>query len=106
LSIGAVGVVGTSTHFIGAPTKDMIEAYERGDHAGALALHRRLLPLFTGVFRTQGSILVKAGLNRLGLPAGPVRPPLADATEAETHQLIEDAAATGTSLDTIAKDNA
>jgi len=106
LSIGAVGVVGTSTHFIGAQTKEMIEAYERGDHAGALALHRRLLPLFTGVFRTQGSILVKAGLNRQGLPAGPVRSPLVGATDAETHQLIEDAAAAGTSLDTIAKDNA
>jgi 4-hydroxy-tetrahydrodipicolinate synthase len=106
LAIGAVGVVGTSTHFAGAPTKDMIEAYERGDVAGALALHRRLLPIFTGIFRTQGSILVKAGLNRMGLPAGPVRSPLVEATEAETHQLLEDAAAAGLSLDTIAKDTA
>ena len=98
LSIGAVGVVGTSTHLIGAPTKDMITAYERGDTAAALALHRRLLPLFTGIFRTQGTILVKAGLTLLGLPAGPVRSPLVDATEAETNRLIEDAAAAGLSL--------
>ena len=73
-------MVGTSTHFTGAQTKEMIEAYERGDVAGALALHRRLLPLFTGIFRTQGTILVKAGLRARGLPAGPVRPPLVDAT--------------------------
>jgi len=106
LAIGAVGVVGTSTHFAGPGTKDMIEAFERGDVAGALASHRRLLPIFTGVFRTQGSILVKAGLNRMGLPAGPVRSPLVDATEAETHQLLEDAAAAGLPLDTIAKDTA
>jgi 4-hydroxy-tetrahydrodipicolinate synthase len=107
LAVGAVGVVGTSTHFIGAPTKDMIEVFERGDHAGALALHRRLLPLFTGIFRTQGSILVKAGLHHLGLPAGPVRPPLVDATEAEINQLLEDAAAAGLSLDpTTAKETA
>jgi 4-hydroxy-tetrahydrodipicolinate synthase len=106
LAIGAVGVIGTSTHFIGAPTKEMIEAYERGDVAGALTLHRRLLPLFTGIFRTQGSILVKAGLNQLGLPAGPVRAPLVDATPAETYQLIEDAAAAGLSLDAKAKDTA
>src|SRR5919107_620997 len=33
LSIGAVGLVGTSTHFVGSQTKDMIEAYERGDVA-------------------------------------------------------------------------
>jgi 4-hydroxy-tetrahydrodipicolinate synthase len=106
LAVGAAGVVGTSTHFVGVPTKEMIEAYERGDVAGALALHRRLLPLFTGIFRSQGSILVKAGLNHQGLPGGPVRSPLVDATEAETHQLIEDAAAAGVSLDTIAKETA
>jgi 4-hydroxy-tetrahydrodipicolinate synthase len=100
LSIGAVGVVGTSTHFIGPQTKAMIEAYERGDHAGALALHRQLLPLYTGIFRTQGTILVKAGLRALGLPAGPVRSPLVDATEAETNQLLEDAAAAGQHLGT------
>jgi 4-hydroxy-tetrahydrodipicolinate synthase len=93
LSIGAVGVVGTSTHFIGAMTKDLITAYERGDVAGALALHRKALPLFTGIFRTQGTILVKAGLRALGRPAGPVRPPLVDATAQELEQLRKDAAA-------------
>ena len=93
LSIGAVGVVGTSTHFTGATTKDMITAYERGDVAGALALHRRAMPLFTGIFRTQGTILVKAGLRALGLPSGPVRPPLVDATARELEQLRQDAAA-------------
>jgi 4-hydroxy-tetrahydrodipicolinate synthase len=95
LAIGGVGVVGTSTHLIGPATKEMIEAYERGDVAGALALHRRLLPLFTGVFRTQGTILVKAALNTLNLPAGPVRSPLVDATAAELAQLRQDAAAAG-----------
>src|SRR5919112_2385201 len=43
LSIGAVGVVGTSTHFTGPITKDMILAYEHGDVARALELHRRAL---------------------------------------------------------------
>jgi 4-hydroxy-tetrahydrodipicolinate synthase len=98
LSIGAVGVVGTSTHFTGALTAEMIDAYGRGDTAGALALHRRLLPLYTGIFRTQGTILVKAGLSAAGLPAGPVRSPLPDATEVETNQLHEDAAAAGLPL--------
>ncbi|MFI5491131.1 4-hydroxy-tetrahydrodipicolinate synthase [Actinoplanes sp. NPDC051859] len=98
LAVGAVGVVGTSTHFIGAKTKDMIEAYERGDVAGALALHQLLLPLFTGIFRTQGTILVKAGLKELRLPAGPVRPPLVDATAAELNQLRQDATAAGVDL--------
>jgi 4-hydroxy-tetrahydrodipicolinate synthase len=95
LAIGAVGVVGTSTHFTGRETKEMIEAYERGDVAGALALHRQLLPIFTGIFRTQGTILVKAGLRAKGLPAGPVRSPLVDATAEELNQLRLDAAAAG-----------
>ncbi|MEV0729044.1 4-hydroxy-tetrahydrodipicolinate synthase [Polymorphospora sp. NPDC050346] len=98
LSIGAVGLVGTSTHFTGALAKRMIEAYDRGDVDEALALHRRLLPLFTGIFRTQGTILVKAGLAQRGLPAGPVRPPLVDATEAEIDQLRSDCADAGLEL--------
>lgn len=98
LSVGGVGVVGTSTHLTGPGTKQMIEAYERGDVAAALARHRELLPLYTGIFRTQGTILVKAAMNQLGLPAGPVRPPLVDATPAEVAQLREDCAAAGLPL--------
>jgi 4-hydroxy-tetrahydrodipicolinate synthase len=98
LAVGAVGIVGTSTHFTGPQTKAMIQAYARGDVAGAIALHRRLLPLFTGIFRTQGTILVKAGLAIAGLPAGPVRSPLVDATPEQVAQLRADAAACGLEL--------
>jgi 4-hydroxy-tetrahydrodipicolinate synthase len=98
LAIGGVGLVGTSTHFTGALVQEMITAYERGEVAAALALHRKALPLFTGIFRVPGTMLVKAGLRLRGLPAGPVRSPLVDASEAETNQLREDAAAAGLSL--------
>jgi 4-hydroxy-tetrahydrodipicolinate synthase len=98
LSIGGVGLVGTSTHFTGVLAKDMIEAFERGDTATALSLHRRALPLFTGIFRVPGTMLVKAGLNAQGRPAGPVRSPLVDATGAELDQLRQDAAAAGIGL--------
>ncbi|MGI8762191.1 MAG: 4-hydroxy-tetrahydrodipicolinate synthase [Jatrophihabitantaceae bacterium] len=95
LSVGGVGVVGTSTHFSGAPTSAMIEAFERGEVAEAIGLHRRLLPIYTGIFRTQGTILVKAGLRDRGLDVGPVRLPLVDATEHELSQLRQDLAAAG-----------
>jgi 4-hydroxy-tetrahydrodipicolinate synthase len=98
LSVGGVGLVGTSTHFTGAGAKEMIETYDRGDLAGALALHHKLLPMFTGVFRTQGTILVKAGLNSRGLPAGPVRSPLVDATDEQIAQLRLDATDAGLKL--------
>jgi 4-hydroxy-tetrahydrodipicolinate synthase len=98
LSVGGVGLVGTSTHLIGVRAKQMILAYESGDVAGALALHRELLPLFAGIFRTQGVILVKAALARLGLAGGTLRPPMVEATEAELAQLREDCAAAGVTL--------
>ncbi len=99
LAIGAVGVVGVPTHLFGRPTKAMIEAHERGDNGEALRLHRSLLPASTGFFRTQGVILTKAALNALGLPAGPVRAPLVDATDAEFEQLRADSAAAGLELE-------
>ncbi len=95
LSIGGVGVVGTSTHFAGAGTRAMIEAYESGDVGAALRLHRQLLAIYTGIFRTQGTILVKAGLRLWGLDVGSVRSPLVAATAAETAQLAADLAAAG-----------
>jgi 4-hydroxy-tetrahydrodipicolinate synthase len=95
LSLGAAGVIGTSTHFSGAGTQAMIDAFARGDVADALRLHRQLLPIYTGIFRTQGTILVKAGLRLRGLDVGPVRLPLVDATEHEISHLREDLAAAG-----------
>ena len=95
LSVGAVGVVGVPTHVVGARTKDMIQAYEKGDVAAALAGHRSMLPVYSGFFRTQAAILTKAALALAGLPGGPVRPPLVDATDAEIETLRADLAAAG-----------
>lgn len=95
LALGAVGLVGTSTHFSGVATKAMIEAYLRGDVAGALQLHRQLLPIFTGVFATQGVILVKAGLQLQGRGVGGLRPPMIAATPAEVDALSHCLAAAG-----------
>jgi 4-hydroxy-tetrahydrodipicolinate synthase len=95
LAVGAVGVVGVPTHLFGAETAQMIASYLAGDVAGALAMHRRLLPVFTGFFRTQGVILTKAALRLAGLPGGPVRSPLVDATPAQVEQLRADMAEAG-----------
>ena len=95
LSVGAVGVVGTSTHFSAVGTRQMIEAYLAGDVATALHLHQRLLPIYTGIFATQGCILVKAGLKLLGRDVGGLRSPLIEATPAEIEGLRSDMAAAG-----------
>ena len=101
LAIGAVGVVGTSTHVTAPQTRELVEAFAAGDTARALQLHQRLLPIYSGIFRTQGTILVKAALRELGLPSGPVRLPLVDATPEQLAVLREDLARAGVSLDPV-----
>jgi 4-hydroxy-tetrahydrodipicolinate synthase len=71
----------------------MIAAFDAGDVVAARALHQGLLPIFKGIFRTQGVITTKAALTLAGLPSGPVRSPLVDATEEEIAQLRLDLAA-------------
>src|SRR5215203_1988230 len=95
LSIGAVGVVGTSTHFSAVGTRQLIEAYLAGDVETALRLHQQLLPIYTGIFATQGCILVKAGLKLLGHDVGGLRSPLIEATSAEVEGLRTALAAAG-----------
>jgi len=85
-------------HVIGDRLAELIDRYFAGDVARARTIHYGLLPVYTGMFRTQGVITTKAALSMLGLPGGPVRLPLADATEAERAQLREDLAAGGVKL--------
>jgi 4-hydroxy-tetrahydrodipicolinate synthase len=95
LAVGGVGVVGTSTHFSGAATAEMVAAFVRGETVEARRHHQRLLPIYRGIFATQGCILVKAGLALTGRPVGSVRPPLVDATDHEISHLRADLDAAG-----------
>ncbi|WP_380285176.1 4-hydroxy-tetrahydrodipicolinate synthase [Kitasatospora purpeofusca] len=98
LSVGAVGVVSVVGHVVAGELRAMVEAYLAGDVAKATAVHQRLLPVFTGIFRTQGVILTKAALDLQGLPAGPLRLPLVGATPEEIAQLKKDLADGGVDL--------
>ncbi|MFC1444327.1 4-hydroxy-tetrahydrodipicolinate synthase [Streptacidiphilus sp. N1-10] len=98
LSIGAVGYVSVVGHVVSAELRDMLDAHLAGDVAKAAEMHQRLLPVFTGMFRTQGVITTKAALSLQGLPAGPLRLPLVEATDAEIEQLKKDLAAGGVHL--------
>lgn len=98
LSVGAVGFVSVCGHTVGNDLKAMLDAWFAGDAGKALEIHQKLLPVFTGTFRTQGAILTKAALNLMGLPGGTTRLPLVDATEEQIKQLREDLIAGGVSL--------
>ena len=90
LSLGAVGFVSVVGHVAGDLLHEMIDEFEAGQTGRARELHLSLLPVYTGMFRNQGLVMTKAALAMLGLPGGPVRPPLASATPAEIKRLRED----------------
>jgi 4-hydroxy-tetrahydrodipicolinate synthase len=98
LALGAVGVVGTSTHLVAGRTSQLVQAFLDGKVDEARSLHEGLLPIYTGIFRTQGTILVKAALDLLGFPVGGVRLPLVPATDEERAQLRTDLEAAGVTL--------
>ncbi|AQW53802.1 4-hydroxy-tetrahydrodipicolinate synthase [Streptomyces violaceusniger] len=98
LSVGAVGFVSVVGHLVSPELRAMLEAHLAGDVAKATEIHQKLLPVFTGMFRTQGVITAKAALALQGQPAGPLRLPLVELTAEETEQLKRDLAAGGVQL--------
>ena len=98
LSVGAVGFVSVCGHTVGKELKAMLDAWFAGNAAKALEIHQKLLPVFTGTFRTQGAILTKAALNMMGLPGGYTRLPLVDAADDQIAQLRKDLIAGGIAL--------
>ena len=95
LALGAGGMVSVVGHLVGDRLAKMAELFWNGDVEAARAINESLLPVYTGVFRAQGVILIKAALNLQGLPSGPVRLPLVNATPSEIAQLRTDLAAGG-----------
>ncbi|MFZ5827182.1 MAG: 4-hydroxy-tetrahydrodipicolinate synthase [Bacillota bacterium] len=89
LAVGAYGIVSVASHLVGPQMKEMIEAYREGQVEQAAAWHRRLLPLYRGLFAVTNPVLVKASLAMTGFPVGPLRPPLVEPSEGEKRALRE-----------------
>jgi 4-hydroxy-tetrahydrodipicolinate synthase len=98
LSVGAIGFVSVVGHLVTPELRSLLDAYRGGDVAKATEIHQKLLPVFTGMFRTQGVITTKAALVLQGLPGGPLRLPLVELSPEETEQLKRDLAAGGVQL--------
>jgi 4-hydroxy-tetrahydrodipicolinate synthase len=92
LAVGAVGAISVAGHFVGDRIEAVREAFLAGHVAEAIRVNSDLLPVYSGIFRTAGVILTKAGLNEQGLPAGPVRLPLVNATPEQIAVLRRDLA--------------
>jgi 4-hydroxy-tetrahydrodipicolinate synthase len=98
LSVGAVGYVSVVGHLVTPELRSMLEAHLSGDVTKATEIHQKLLPVFTGMFRTQGVITAKAALTLRGLPGGPLRMPLVELSPEETQQLRHDLAHGGVEI--------
>lgn len=81
LALGAVGVVSVSAHLVGPEIAAMVAAIDT-DPARARALHLACLPVHRALFAESNPGPLKGALGALGLPAGPVRAPLVDASPA------------------------
>jgi 4-hydroxy-tetrahydrodipicolinate synthase len=99
LSVGAAGFISVVGHVVGDRLHEMIDAYLAGRVSEARQIHLELLPVIIGIMtRTQGAIATKAALGLLGLPGGPVRGPLIDATPGQVDQLRTDLVAGGVKI--------
>ncbi len=83
LSVGAVGVVGVVTHYVGQVMADMIAAFSAGDVARAAELNRSMVPAF-GHFAYDDApspVPTKSMMNVLGVKVGDCRLPMGPAPD-------------------------
>ncbi len=83
LSLGAKGIISVAAHVAGKQIQEMIDAFSAGNTTLAANLHKKLFPLFKGLFITTNPVPVKTALSLKGIAVGSVRLPLVDATTSE-----------------------
>ncbi|MEU1200831.1 4-hydroxy-tetrahydrodipicolinate synthase [Streptomyces sp. NPDC005813] len=77
-AIGASGYISTVANAAPRQFRAILDAFDAGDTAEAARIQRRAVPLVEAMMAAglPGAVTAKALLGALGLPAGPVRPPL------------------------------
>lgn len=87
LAVGGTGVISVSAHLAGAQIAEMIHLVDT-DLPKARQIHADLMPLHRSLFAEASPGPLKGALNRLGLPAGPVRGPLIDALDSTVDAVL------------------
>ena len=93
LAVGAVGIIGTGTHWFGEVMAELIVAFEKGDHDRAQELNASLLDSYAYESReiAQFAQCVKTALRVMGRPVGPCRLPIGpepDGLEDDARQVL------------------
>ncbi|MFC1935422.1 4-hydroxy-tetrahydrodipicolinate synthase [Chloroflexota bacterium] len=81
MCVGGYGIISVAGHLVGRQIKAMMQMLLDGSLVGAAAEHRRLLPLFKGIFVVSNPIPVKYCVNLAGFNAGKPRLPLNEPDE-------------------------
>lgn len=89
MELGARGVISTTSNLLPQFMADMCHAWSAGKREEARALEQRLMPLMRGLFETSNPILVKKGLELLGLCSSQLRLPLVSANELQGRKLAD-----------------
>ncbi|MEQ1785685.1 MAG: 4-hydroxy-tetrahydrodipicolinate synthase [Acidimicrobiales bacterium] len=94
LAVGAVGVIGTATHWCGEIMSELIAAFTKGDHDRAQELNASLFDSYEYESReiAQFALAVKVALRVLGQPAGPCRLPIGpepEGLEADAQRVLQ-----------------
>jgi 4-hydroxy-tetrahydrodipicolinate synthase len=79
---GGAGAIAAVAHIVGSEVKAMCEAVWSGSLEDARDLHYRTMDVVDALFVEPNPAPVKQALEWLGLPAGPLRPPLERMTPA------------------------
>lgn len=73
---GAAGAIAAVAHVVGREVAAMCQAVWAGDLPEARRLHFHIMPVVDALFVEPNPIPVKQALEWMGLPAGPLRPPM------------------------------
>ncbi|GAB2775271.1 4-hydroxy-tetrahydrodipicolinate synthase [Streptomyces chlorus] len=81
-AVGGAGYVSTVANVIPDHLRAVLDAFDAGDTARAAGLQQRAIALIEAMMAggLPGTVTAKALLTTLGLPGGPVRPPLRPAS--------------------------
>ncbi|MEU3346598.1 4-hydroxy-tetrahydrodipicolinate synthase [Streptomyces sp. NPDC006700] len=88
-AVGGTGYVSTVANLVPRRLRSILDAFDAGDTARAARLQQQATELVESTMSAglPGTVTVKALLNTLSQPAGPVRPPLLPATHETTAEL-------------------
>ena len=89
MALGGTGVISVISNLVPQKVAALTRALAADNIAEGRRLHFELLPLVRAAFIETNPVPVKTAMNLMGLPSGPVRPPLGPLSGAST-QLVKD----------------